>query len=273
MSTDAAGNSAARHCRPGRPATSGLGTTPTGEGSSRHDRDPGREERYLIISSDCHAGLPSAEYRGPARPRAPRHLRPPPGRAHQVARAGPAGPAQRRLRRGVGGRQRRGCGRRDAARRDKELDADGVVGEVIFPDADAVTAGASVSAPAWPQPATPTRCCSWPAPGRNTAGWPSCAPPAPSGAGVAIVPIFDVEAAVAEIRRARETGLRGGILIPRCGPTRPTTTHATTCVGHLRRAGHAGPRALGLGRQGVVRPHVACTPPRCGGGRRGRCGS
>ena len=31
----------------------------------------------------------------------------------------------------------------DAARRDKELDADGVVGEVIFPDADAVTSGAS----------------------------------------------------------------------------------------------------------------------------------
>ena len=29
----------------------------------------------------------------------------------------------------------------DAARRDKELDADGVVGEVIFPDADAVTVG------------------------------------------------------------------------------------------------------------------------------------
>ena len=32
--------------------------------------------------------------------------------------------------------------------------------------------------------------------------------------GVAIVPIFDVDAAVAEIRRARESGLRGGILIP-----------------------------------------------------------
>ena len=31
----------------------------------------------------------------------------------------------------------------DAGRRDAELDADGVVGEVIFPDADAVTAGAS----------------------------------------------------------------------------------------------------------------------------------
>ena len=33
-------------------------------------------------------------------------------------------------------------------------------------------------------------------------------------AGVAIVPIFDVDAAVSEIRRARESGLRGGILIP-----------------------------------------------------------
>ena len=31
---------------------------------------------------------------------------------------------------------------------------------------------------------------------------------------MAIVPIFDVEAAVAEITRARESGLRGGILIP-----------------------------------------------------------
>jgi predicted TIM-barrel fold metal-dependent hydrolase len=33
-------------------------------------------------------------------------------------------------------------------------------------------------------------------------------------AGVAIVPIFDVDAAVAEIRRARSSGLRGGVLIP-----------------------------------------------------------
>ena len=31
----------------------------------------------------------------------------------------------------------------DAAHRDKELDADGVAGEVIFPDADAVRGGAS----------------------------------------------------------------------------------------------------------------------------------
>ena len=41
-----------------------------------------------------------------------------------------------------------------------------------------------------------------------------CASSPERRAGVAIVPIFDVDAAVAEITRARESGLRGGILIP-----------------------------------------------------------
>jgi predicted TIM-barrel fold metal-dependent hydrolase len=41
-----------------------------------------------------------------------------------------------------------------------------------------------------------------------------CATSPERRAGVAIVPIFDVDAAVAEIVRTRESGLRGGVLIP-----------------------------------------------------------
>src|SRR5437763_17074045 len=57
----------------------------------------------------------------------------------------------------------------DAARRDRELDADGVVGEVIFPDADAVTGGASApfGAGLWATADVPTDLLMAGAPARN----------------------------------------------------------------------------------------------------------
>ncbi|HMC72128.1 MAG TPA: amidohydrolase, partial [Mycobacteriales bacterium] len=97
-----------------------------------------------MISSDCHAGLPNEQYREWLDPEfrdtfdqslADR------ARMMELAQRGILNEEfaeewhhdnEEGLRGGW-----------DAARRDKELDADGVVGEVIFPDADAVTAGAS----------------------------------------------------------------------------------------------------------------------------------
>lgn len=62
---------------------------------------------------------------------------------------------------------------RDAGRRDRELDGDGVAGEVIFPDADAVsatTAVPSVRASAFPA-ATAILHLRSPTPLRTTDGW------------------------------------------------------------------------------------------------------
>ena len=175
--------------------------------------------RYLVISSDCHAGLPNEQYR--------EWLDPQHRAAFDEAQAARAVLEQEAADRGLRNEafaeewereNEEGLrGGWDAARRDKELDADGVAGEVIFPDADAVTGGASAPFGA----------------GLGTSGdqdpelllagarahnrWLAelCADSPTRRAGVAIVPILhDVDAAVAEIRRAAASGLRGGILIP-----------------------------------------------------------
>jgi hypothetical protein len=101
-------------------------------------------ERYLVISADTHAGLPGPEYREwldpEHRERFDRFLEER-ARAAEMAKAGFlneefAKAWQEENEEGLRGGW-------DAARRDKELDADGVAGEVIFPDADSVTGGAS----------------------------------------------------------------------------------------------------------------------------------
>ena len=106
--------------------------------------------RYLVISSDCHAGLPNEQYRD--------WLDPQHRAAFDEAQAARAAMEQELVQRGLRNEafaeewereNEEGLrGGWDAARRDKELDADGVAGEVIFPDADAVLGGASVTAPA-----------------------------------------------------------------------------------------------------------------------------
>ena len=100
--------------------------------------------RYLVISSDCHAGLPNEQYRDWLDPGHRDAFD-----AYMVERTKLLGLAGRGLlneefaeewhRENDEGLR----GGWDAARRDKELDADGVVGEVIFPDADAVVFGHS----------------------------------------------------------------------------------------------------------------------------------
>lgn len=178
-----------------------------------HANDP-----YLIISSDCHAGLPNAEYRDWLDPeyRAPFD-------AYLAERIKMLELAQRGMlneefaqeweRENAEGLR----GGWDASRRDKELDADGVVGEVIFPDADAVTAGASAPFGAGLAAAADTDPALLMAGARAHNRWLAelCnSGRSPRRAGVAVVPIFDVDAAVGEVRRARESGLWGGVLIP-----------------------------------------------------------
>jgi predicted TIM-barrel fold metal-dependent hydrolase len=175
--------------------------------------------RYLVISADCHAGLPNAEYRDYLDPE---HR----GSFDQFL-------AQRAVMeeelRGRGLRNEEfaeewerdhGEGLRggwEVARRDRELDADGITGEVIFPDADAVTAGASAPFGAGLAASGESDPVLALAGARAHNRWLAelCQDSPDRRAGVAIVPILhDIDAAVEEIVRARESGLRGGILIP-----------------------------------------------------------
>jgi predicted TIM-barrel fold metal-dependent hydrolase len=172
---------------------------------------------YLVISSDCHAGLPNPEYREWLDPEFREifdtHLA---ERTRQIELA-QRGMLNREFAAEWEEENAEGLrGGWDAARRDKELDADGVAAEVIFPDADAVTAGASAPFGAGLAAGGDTDPRLLLAGARAHNRWLAelCATSPERRAGVAIVPVFDVEAAVAEVRRARESGLRGGVLIP-----------------------------------------------------------
>jgi predicted TIM-barrel fold metal-dependent hydrolase len=173
-------------------------------------------DRYVIVSSDCHAGLPCKEYRPYLD--AKYHRQFDEFLAERTARREEAlkfnydyimhweSDNEEGLR-----------GAFDPQQRDKELDADGVAGEVIFADADAITGmasppfGAGLSAGAITDPELAFAGAA--AHNRWLADFVSHAPE--RRAGVALVPItHDVERAVAEIERLADTpGIRG-ILVP-----------------------------------------------------------
>jgi len=175
-------------------------------------------DRYLIISSDCHAGLPNADYRDWLDPEHRETFDASLKQREEMLALAPRGLLNEEFAEEWFRANEEGLrGGWDAARRDKELDADGVAGEVIFPDSDAVTAGASAPFGAGLAPAADTPPDLLMAGARAHNRWLAdlCADSPERRAGVAIVPIWgDVDAAVAEITRARESGLRGGILIP-----------------------------------------------------------
>jgi predicted TIM-barrel fold metal-dependent hydrolase len=173
-------------------------------------------DRYLVISADTHAGLPDAEYDAFLDPQYRDAFRD--DLRERTALRASAGVSQENefVHDWYESNDEGLEGGWDAARRDKELDADGVVGEVIFPDADAVRGGASAPFGAGlglsgmfdPELTM--------AGARAHNRWLAelCADSPDRRCGLAIVPILhDIDDAVAEIRRAHESGLRG-ILIP-----------------------------------------------------------
>lgn len=175
--------------------------------------------RYMVISSDCHAGLPNEQYRDWLDPQyrdafdefqRQRALIDDELRARGLRNEEFAEEWERENEEGLRGGW-------DAARRDKELDADGVSGEVIFPDADAVTGGASAPFGAGLSQGGEHDPELLLAGARAHNRWLAelCADSPDRRAGVAVLPILhDIDAAVAEIERVAESGLRGGILIP-----------------------------------------------------------
>ena len=191
---------------------------------------------YMVISADCHAGLPSEQYREWLDP----DFRDAFDQSLAARAAMEAELAERGLRNeefAEEWEQENAEGLRggwDAGRRDQELDADGIVGEVIFPDADAVTGGASAPFGAGLAATADVPIDLLMAGAKAHNRWLAelCNESPHRRAGVAIVPIFDVDAAVAEISRARESSSEAAFSSPRCGsPTSPITTPSTTLSG------------------------------------------
>src|SRR5438552_1500673 len=173
-------------------------------------------ERYLVISSDCHAGLPYEEYRPYLDPEYRDAFDQSIERRKTVAAQSAMG--NKEFEEKWFSENERGLGAGwAAARRDKELDADGVAGEVIFPDADAVLGGAS--APFGAGLGSSSGLYSGDlmmAGARAHNRWVAelCQESPERRAGLALVPVHDIDAAVAEVTRAGESGLTGGALIP-----------------------------------------------------------
>jgi predicted TIM-barrel fold metal-dependent hydrolase len=174
-------------------------------------------DRYLVISSDCHAGLPPEQYRDYVDPKYREVF----DVALPIQIAETQAAAKKFLVADFNAEWRKGreaglSGAWDHDERVKVLDADGVAGEVIFPDGitemNMPPFGAGLSLPT-DDPINPE--LQW-AGARAHNRWVAefCQMAPERRAGVAITPIcWDVDEALKEIRWARENGLRG-ILIP-----------------------------------------------------------
>jgi predicted TIM-barrel fold metal-dependent hydrolase len=162
-------------------------------------------ERHLVISSDCHAGLPPGDYRAYLDPEfreafdAALELQI--ARTREMEQHFLVSDINARWR---AGRERALTGAWDHDERIKVLDGDGIAGEVVFPDGitemNSPPFGAGIGlGPRGADRRWLVELCQM-APERR--------------AGVAIVPAtWDVDEAVREVRWAREQGLRG-IMIP-----------------------------------------------------------
>jgi predicted TIM-barrel fold metal-dependent hydrolase len=177
-------------------------------------------DRYLVISSDGHAGPHAADYRPyvDAKYREifdvalPIQIR----MTEQAARSFLVDEVNREWRKG---HERELAGAWDAEVRDKVLDADGVAAEVLFPDgvtemnAPPFGAGFTMSTEGVTADLQWAGCM---AHNRWLAEFVATAPE--RRIGLACIPVlWDVERAVEGVRWARENGLRGVILPPRWG--------------------------------------------------------
>jgi predicted TIM-barrel fold metal-dependent hydrolase len=172
--------------------------------------------RHLVISSDCHAGLPPERYRDYVDPQY-RELFDIalPIQNEEVRKASEKFLVADINREWRKGRERQLTGAWDHDMRNQVLDADGIAGEIIFPDgiteANLPPFGAGLSLPT----EGITADLQW-AGARAHNRWMAefCQMQPDRRAGIAVAPIlWDVDEALKEIRWAKENGLRG-ILIP-----------------------------------------------------------
>ena len=173
-------------------------------------------DRHLVISSDCHAGLPPEQYRGYLDER----YRAAFDQALPIQLAMTREASKKFLVHDVNVEWRKGhetalTGAWDSDERNRVLDADGIAGEVIFPDGitemNMPPFGAGISLPT--ENVVPE--LQW-AGARAHNRWMAelCQMAPERRAGVAVVPaLWDVDEAVREVHAARAAGLRG-VLIP-----------------------------------------------------------
>ncbi len=161
-------------------------------------------DRYVVISADCHGGGPLVEYRD--------YLETEYLDAFDAWTAGYRNPYK-----DLEGED--GSRNWSHERRLKELEADGVVAEVIFPNTVPPFFPKS-SLVQQPPPANAgdldLRWAGLRAHNRWLADF--CATAPGRRAGIASILLHDVDAAVAEIRRASDAGLTGGVLLPGAPP-------------------------------------------------------
>jgi predicted TIM-barrel fold metal-dependent hydrolase len=179
--------------------------------------DTDTNDRYLVISSDCHAGLPPERYR--------EYLDPAYRETFDLALPIQLEEMRRMSRMFLiedineewrKGREEELTGAWDHDVRNRVLDRDGIAGEIIFPDGitemNTPPFGAGLSLPADERIIPELQWAGARAHNRWLAELVSMEPTRRFG--VALIPAFwDVDEAVAEVLRARESGL-GGILLP-----------------------------------------------------------
>jgi predicted TIM-barrel fold metal-dependent hydrolase len=178
-------------------------------------------DRLLVISADCHAAAQWPDYE------------PYFEREHLAAFRewyGAQGSAQRKRPgegrlfatefldglEGEAGTLRGGrCGTWDPALRARELEEDGIAAEVIFPGAENCGVPFHGRCPATDR-VEPVAAGLRAVGARVYNRWLAdlCAAHPERRAGIAVVDFEDVDGAVTELRRARESGLRGGMLLP-----------------------------------------------------------
>jgi predicted TIM-barrel fold metal-dependent hydrolase len=172
-------------------------------------------DRYLVISSDCHAGLPPEQYRDYLDPKYREAF----DAALPIQIAATEEAAKKFLVADINAEWRKGrdqalTGAWDHDQRVKVLDGDGIAGEIIYPDGitemNMPPFGAGISLPV--EDVVPE--LQW-AGARAHNRWLAelCQMAPERRAGIAIVPLlWDVDAGVEEVRWAKENGLRGVML-------------------------------------------------------------
>jgi predicted TIM-barrel fold metal-dependent hydrolase len=173
---------------------------------------------YLIVSADTHAGLPTEQYRGYLEsrfhPAFDEFLGERTAQLEAMTKLGVRN--EDYAKQWFEEHEEALRGGWEADKRDKELDGDGVAGEVIFPDADAVEsrtcvpfgAGLGMSGDMDPTLGLAGAIA------HNRWLAELCAESPERRRGMALVPITAaIDDVLAEIRRAKESGL-GGVMIP-----------------------------------------------------------
>jgi predicted TIM-barrel fold metal-dependent hydrolase len=184
-------------------------------------------ERYLVISSDTHAGPPSDAYRDYVDPEFreafDRDLEQSLALRSIILESASA--EQERFR--VEWEEETGDGGRkasyDPATRNAELDREGIAGEVVFPDADVLGGGASAPFSAGLQSSGELDGALVQAGARAHNRWLAelCSESPERRCGVATIPILhDVAWAVAEMERVADAGLRS-MMIPTLWGSKP----------------------------------------------------